>query len=65
MDQGANLREKRMNFLASFGGMFGMGQLRRPVPTCLGLKCGLPWRQTLKWDAAVGLRWWIAVVESS
>lgn len=36
-----------LNVLASFGGMFGIGQLRQPVPTCLGSKCGLAGRQAV------------------
>lgn len=49
--------------MASLGGMFGMGQLHRPVLTCLGLKCGRAWRQFLKWDAAADLSWGRVAVE--
>lgn len=53
---GADPRENGLNLLVSLGGMFGIGQLRQPVPTCLGLKCGRAGRQFLKWDAAADLK---------
>lgn len=53
---GVDARENGLNVLASFRGMFGIGQLRQPVPTCLSLKCGRAGRHFLKWDAAADLK---------
>lgn len=56
----ANQSKSRLNFFASFKGMFGMGQLHRLVLTCLVLKFGLQWRQFLRWEANADSRWWRA-----